>query len=111
MDKLAQYRTYILQLLEQYKVYKTSYKEVDIQVIIDSEHDHYQLVHVGWNNKQRIHGCSLHIDIIEGKIWIQYNGTDRHVASELVELGILKEDIVLGFQTPYRRQFTEYAVA
>ncbi|MBF0449274.1 MAG: XisI protein [Candidatus Magnetomorum sp.] len=32
----------------------------------------------------------------------QHNGIDREIA---------KEDIVLGFQTEYRRKFTDYAVS
>jgi hypothetical protein len=110
MDKLSQYRTCIQQLLKQYEGYSPSSEEIETEVITDTEHDHYQLIHVGWNQKRRVYGCAFHIDIKHGKVWIQYNGTDRHIAEELVELGIPKEDIVLGFQTPYRRQFTEYAV-
>lgn len=110
MDKLSHYRTCIHQLLKQYESYPPSSHEIETEIITDTEHDHYQLIHVGWNQKRRVYGCAFHIDIKHGKVWIQYNGTDRHIAEELVELGIPKEDIVLGFQTPYRRQFTEYAV-
>jgi hypothetical protein len=110
MDKLNHYRTCIQQLLKRYEGDTPSSDEIETEVITDTEHDHYQLLHVGWNQKRRVYGCAFHIDIKYGKIWIQYNGTDRHIAEELVELGIPKEDIVLGFQTPYRRQFTEYAV-
>ena len=64
----------------------------------------YQLVKLGWQDERRIYGCSVHIDIKDGKIWLQHNVTDRRVAHELVELGVAKEDIVLGFQPPYKRQ-------
>ena len=37
-------------------------------------------------------------------------GTEIGVANELVEQGVPKKDIVLGFHIPYRRQFTEFAV-
>ena len=33
-----------------------------------------------------------------------------HLAEELVQLGVSKDDIVLGFHSPSRRKFTEYAV-
>lgn len=110
MDKLTKYRTCIQQILKQYAGYSPSNDEIETVVITDTEHDHYQLIHIGWNRNRRVHGCVFHIDIKQGKVWIQYNGTDRHIAEELVELGIPKDDIVLGFQTPYRRQFTKYAV-
>jgi len=110
MDKINRYREHIQQLLNLYAINKPSYGEIETEVITDLEHDHYQLVHVGWNNKRRVYGCVLHFDIKQGKVWIQYNGTERHVAEELVELGVPKEDIVLGFHSPYRREFTDYAV-
>ena len=110
MDKLTTYRTCIQQLLQRYQGYTPSTEEIETEIVTDTEHDHYQLIHIGWKNTRRVYGCAFHLDIKQGKVWIQYNGTDRHLAEELVELGIPKEDIVLGFQTPYRRQFTEYAL-
>jgi XisI protein len=66
---------------------------------------------VGWQNERRIYGCILHLDIKDGKIWLQHNGTESDIAQELVELGIAKTDIVIGFHSPFKRQFTEYAVS
>jgi len=31
-------------------------------------------------NRRRVHGCLVHIDIIEDKIWIQADGTERGLA-------------------------------
>ena len=52
----------------------------------------------------------MHFDIIQGKIWIQYNGTEEAVADRLVKLGVPPSDIVIGFHSPFKRQFTPYAV-
>jgi hypothetical protein len=111
MAKLEQYRDCIKKLLSQYASYQHAYGEVENQVIFDSEHDHYQLVHVGWEEKKRIYGCSIHLDIKNEKIWIQWNSTDVDIAEELVSLGVDKQDIVLGFHTQYMRQYTDYAVS
>jgi len=110
MDKLTTYRNYIRELLRRYQEFASSQDEVETQIIADTEHDHYQLVHVGWQDERRVYGCVFHIDIKNGKIWIQYNGTEWHIAEELVKFGVPKEDIVLGFHSPSRRKFTEYAV-
>jgi serine/threonine protein kinase len=110
MAKLEEYREYIKQLLTGYSQYEKSDSEVEAQTIFDTEHDHYQLVYVGWENKRRVYGCVLHLDIKNGKIWIQHNGTEANIADELVALGVHKEDIVLGFHSPYKRQFTDFAV-
>ena len=111
MEKLDQYRGYIQQLLAKYASRGSSKSEIEKQVIFDPIHDHYQLVYVGWKNRRRQYGCVLHLDIKDGKIWIQYDGTEIGIANELVKLGVPKEDIVLGFQSPFMRQFTEYAVS
>ena len=39
------------------------------------------------------------------------DGTEEGIALELVELGIPREDIVLGFYRPERREITEFAIA
>lgn len=62
-------------------------------------------------DRLRFYGCVLHLDIKNSKIWIQYNGTEIDVAQKLVNLGVPKSDIVLGFHAPHRRQFTDYAVS
>ncbi|MGK7943442.1 MAG: XisI protein [Microcystaceae cyanobacterium] len=111
MAKLEQYRDYIKKLLFQYASYKHAYGNIENQVILDTEHDHYQLVHVGWEQNKRVYACSLHLDIKNDKIWIQWNSTDVDIAEELINLGVLKEDIVLGFQPEYVRQYTDYAVS
>jgi hypothetical protein len=46
-----------------------------------------------------------------GKIWIEWDGIETSVAQELVDAGIPKEDIVLGFQHPKRRAITGFAMA
>jgi hypothetical protein len=53
----------------------------------------------------------LHFDIKDGKIWLQHNATDTDVGQELIEMGVAKEDIVLGLHPPYKRPYTGYGVA
>ena len=56
-----------------------------------------------------VYGTIIHVDIRDGKIWIQRDFTEEGVASELVDLGVPKTDIVLGFKPPYMRQVTGFA--
>ena len=112
MDKLEQYRQAVQQVLTKYGSYKPINVQVDVQTIFDTERNHYQVVSVGWHNERRIHSCSMHIDIKpDGKVWIQLNNTEAHLADELMELGVNREDIVLRFDSPYMRQFTDFAVS
>lgn len=47
----------------------------------------------------------------DGKIWIQYDGTEIGIADELVKLGVPKENIVLAYHLPFMRQFDGFAVS
>lgn len=107
------YRRYIQQLLSGRAARSMNANpQVEAQTVFDLARDHYQLVYVGWRrNGDRDYGCLLHLDIKDGKIWIQYDGTEGGIADALVELGVPKEDIVLGFHPPSVRQFTEFAVS
>jgi len=55
--------------------------------------------------------CPIHIEIQNGKIWIQRDFTEEGIANQLLEIGVPKTDIVLGFRAPYVRQFTEFSVS
>jgi XisI protein len=111
MASLTQYSEIVQALLQNYAEFSRGDREIDTELILDTIRDHYQLVHVGWQNERRVYGCVLHLDIKDGKIWLQHNGTENDIAIELVEMGIPKTDIVVGFHSPFKRQFTEYAVS
>jgi hypothetical protein len=111
MADLIKYPKIVQQLLEDYAALSGDDPTVAIELIFDTVRDSYQLVHVGWHGDRRIHGCILHLDIRDGKIWLQHNGTENDIAAELVEMGAAKSDIVIGFHSPFKRQFTEYAVS
>jgi len=109
MAGLEKYRMIIKRILNEYAQYKPAYGEIETETVFDTERDHYELVHVGWEEKKRIHGSVIHVDIKGDKVWIQHDGTSDGIADELVEAGIPKEDIVLGFRYPKFRKYTEYA--
>lgn len=111
---VEQYRQYIQQIFldrAQLSSMQRNLQEYEIQTIFDTERDHYQLLYVGWRGNKRDFGCILHLDIKDGKIWIQQNWTEDDLAADLVEMGVPKEDIVLGLHAPYKRPYTDYGVA
>jgi hypothetical protein len=111
MDKLAQYRQYVPTLMSRYAEEDVSDDEVEVQLILDTERDHYQWMNVGWEHLTLIYQTIIHIDIKNGKIWLQKNLTEQNPAEELVAMGVPREDIILGLQPPYKRQYTDYGVA
>ncbi len=110
MQVNAPYESDAIALLEQYAAFGRGDREIETELICDTTRDHYQIVHVGWQGDRRVYGCILHLDIKDGKIWLQHNGTENDIAQELVEMGVSKSDIVIGFHSPFKRQFTEYAI-
>ena len=110
MDRVERYREIVRRVIREYASYKPSHGQIETEAIEDREKDHYEVMHVGWDGHRRIHGSVVHIDIIGGKVWLQYDGTSRPVADELVEAGIPREDIVLGFHPPDVRPLTGFAV-
>lgn len=111
MDKLNRYRAIIKQILTDYAAWFPLGEDVQTEIVIDSERDHYELLRLGWQDESRIHHSSLHLDIIDGKVWIQDDRTNRPVADALLEAGVPREDIVLAFHPPDVRQYTEFAAA
>ncbi|WP_041238364.1 XisI protein [Gloeothece citriformis] len=108
---LEKYRQIVEKVLSDYAAVPYAHGDFKTERVFDRNHDHYLLVNVGWNNKRRVHGCIIHIDIIDGKLWIQRDGTEQGIALDLEEAGIPKEHIVLGFREPEIRQYTGYAIA
>jgi len=87
-----------------------AHDQIERETIIDPVQGHYQLMSIVWDGQRRVHGCLLHVDIKNGKIWIQHDGTEEGIANRLVAAGIPKEEIVLAFHSPFKRQFTEFAI-
>jgi hypothetical protein len=87
-----------------------SYGVIECKTVFDKENDSYLLITIGWDGAKRIHGCLVHLDIIDGKIWVQRDDTEDGVTYELEAAGIPKDKIVLGFHPQNVRQHTGYAV-
>ena len=111
MANLSDYPKIVERVLDRHSDVKYSSGDIDVQRIYDRERHHYQLMRVGWVGNERVHSTRMHIDIHDGKVWVQSNTTEINIADELMEAGIPREHIVLGFQAPFMRQFTDFAVA
>jgi hypothetical protein len=110
MDSLNNYRKLVKQLLSEYAEIPVFDSGIQNEIIFDWENDRYMLINIGWFNEQRIHYWVIHIDIIDGQVWIQANNTDRLIAEELVAAGVPAKSIVLGLQPPDVRPYTAYGV-
>lgn len=111
MEKIEKYRQAVCQLLKAHSAYGDSYdSDIECQLVFDTQGNHYQLLDIGWEGFKRIYNCLIHIDIKDEKIWIQRNMTEADLAEELTQMGISKDNIVLGLHPPYKRPLTGYGV-
>jgi hypothetical protein len=110
MDTRTTYRHIIEHILKDHAHIPYAHGEIDRQTIFDRENDHYLVMLVGREGIRRVHGCLIHVDIVDDKIYIQRDGTEVGVANELMRAGVPKEHIVLAFRSPEMRRFTDFAV-
>ncbi len=111
MDTLDLYRKAIEDTLEEYASIPYALGDIQTEPVFDRGRDRYLLVNVGWMKKSRVHGALVHVDIVDGKVWIQRDGTEDGIAEDLVRAGVPRDRIVLGFHSPKVRPHTDYAVA
>ena len=108
---LNRYRQAIEKILEDYASVPYSYGDIQTEAVFDRQRDRYLLVNVGWDEDTRVHGALVHVDVVDGKVWIQRDGTEDGIAEDLVRAGIPRDNIVLGFHAAHVRPHTDYAVA
>jgi hypothetical protein len=114
MEKIETLREVVKKSLLEWKDFLTPRIEpedqkLEAKTVFDDENNSYLLLFSGWKGNQRVHSLLIHIEIIGDKIWIQEDNTEEGVAADLEKHGVAKADIVLGFQPPSIRPFTEYA--
>ncbi len=111
MERIAKYRKAILEVMEDYINKRKTPEAIEFQIITDDVHHRYQLVMLGWQDRERIYHMLMHMDLIADKIWVQEDNTEYGAANFLLEKRIDKKEIVLAYFSEFHRKQTEYAVA
>lgn len=84
----------------------------DYELVIDPVHRHFQVMRTEWYLGSFKFRVVFHFQIKQtGKVWLLVNNTDILVTDDLVELGIPKSDIVIGFLSESLRPYSGFAVA
>lgn len=76
MDTLEHYRQIIETVLREYADFLGQEEGIHQELIFDRDNDHYLLLEAGWQNNRRIYGPFIHLDILDGKVWIQDDATE-----------------------------------
>jgi len=112
MDRIKQYRQIIETVLKEYaNLFNHQPAGVDVVAVCDESTDTYAIVNVGWDGDERLNTTSVLMRIVNGKIWVEEDRTMYGFVDELLTKGIDAEEIVLAFQPPKMRQYTQFAVA
>ncbi len=111
MDKLTNYQNLIKQVLNEYQKIseQVPVPGVDELLMFDDERSQYLWFNIGWKQGKRVKGISVYVRIKNDKIYIEEDWTEEGIATELIRLEVPAGDIVLGFQPPETRKYTEFA--
>jgi hypothetical protein len=101
----------VKKLLKEYADYFSEDSAHPLRPVFDDVNQSYLLLDSNWYGDEYIHHTPIHVDILNGKIWIQYDDTEEGIATDLLEAGVPAHDIVLGFRPPELRPHTEFAAA
>lgn len=86
----------------------SDWKIVSVQ---DAQQDRYTLQSVSFAKDRYDTRLLAYLEVREDKIWILTDNTEEGIASELVQAGIAKDQIVLGFYSTSLREVGDFAVA
>ncbi len=113
MDHITQYRTLIKQIFSQQAQFwnENSTRESRKELLFDERHDNYMIFNVGWTPDERVHDVFAYVRLRNNKFWIEEDWTEEGIVTQLLQAGIPNQDIVLAFNPPDMRQYTEFAVA
>ncbi len=111
MDTKLKYPEIIKRILTEHAEYRASIPDgYNSEILFDDERGRYLVLDIGWSNDKYLHTTPIHIDLINNKIWIQYDDTEEGIANDLIAAGVPIHDIVLGFRHPQIRPYTKFAV-
>jgi hypothetical protein len=111
MDTRLNYPALAKKVLNDYVDFFRDGGITSLRTLFDDKQQRYILLRVDWNQEKYIHYLVVHLEIIGGKFWILKDNTEEGIATDLLEAGVPKEQIVLGFQKPSVRPYTEFAAA
>ena len=116
-DKLQIYQDKVQEILTHF--YETTLKAKQDQgqtapadqLALDSKRHQYLWLCSGWDGKKRIQHISMYLKIKDEKIWVEEDNTDLGLVDALLAANIPKDDIILGFQHPSKRELTGFSAA
>ena len=111
MDNVKQYQQIVKQVLQEYIAYVGgSSSTTDDVLLLDDTRGVYATFNLDWRNNSRIRIMPVLMRIVGDKIYVEDDNTDYGFVDRLLEAGISAKNIVLAWQSPDVRHYTEFAV-
>ncbi|MEM9886235.1 MAG: element excision factor XisI family protein [Bacteroidota bacterium] len=114
MDKVKKYRQIVRELIyEIAERAQSSTSGVETFVVEDQEKGHYLLFKDGWKGEdRRFYGCPIHVGVnAQAKVYLYYDMTDYEIGQQLLDRGVVPDDLVPAFQPPSVRALMGYGIA
>ena len=112
MGKITKYKKVLKEFMEcQTAIPWANAKELKSHLIINKDQSEFILLKVGWFGKEFKHSVIFHFEIKNNKVWLYKNNTDIEIGELLVDKGIPKSNIVIGFISEMERTVEGYALA
>ena len=84
---------------------------VETLLAFDEARDQYLWLQAGWAADRRVYGVTVHVRIADGKIRIEQDWTEEGIASDLLQAGVSREDVILAFREPVAAHTSALLVA
>ena len=104
MEKVNHYRQILKEVLHEFTNVRNNNSDqtdVETQLLIDTENDHYQVLYAGWHQSKQIFSVIFHFDIIDGKIWVQRNISDYDIIEDIEQQFSLLNLFLISIQVLY----------
>jgi hypothetical protein len=111
MDTPVKYQRLLQHLVVRYAEAGPSHGRIETFPIWDPANQHYLLLDAGWDSTGRVHAVAFHARLQDGKVWIEWDGTDPSLTEELIAAGVPESDIVLAFHRPEYRALAKLATS
>jgi hypothetical protein len=114
MDYLTSGRRALAELVHEYERIEraqSQQREIFSAGLVDEERGIYVTLSFGWHGKTRVCVVYFLVRIKDDKFYIEEDGTEEGVATDLLNAGVPNDKIVLAFRHPSMREYTEFAVA
>ena len=92
MAAVTDYAEIVETVLDAYTKIPYAHGELTCEAISDRSRGRFMLVTLGWDDEERVHHPLAHIDMIDGKLWIQADNTEHGLAPEEVESALFDEN-------------------